>query len=311
MLRIAKRELSLSAALITSTLTCSVFAKPEIYEAYAQEDVVSIIGSRLCQDNPLVRFGSAAVSITGSLCSALASQPDFDHMQVYLSSSPDTGNYRLALFDPFDLEAPELASVMVVLGEVGAIGPLGPAGEAGATGPQGAPGSEGEQGPQGAVGPVGAEGIQGPQGPVGPRGPTGPIGATGIKGEAGPSWVGPPGAIGPTGLRGPQGYRGSPGPKGEPGAMGPIGPAGDAAWERNTYSFDCPWPTSGLNRICTFRLNCTAGKKIIGGGFYTPGWATLHESYPGASGDNWYVSASHSDDEDVTFQVIAICAEVE
>jgi len=308
MLRNIKVLTALSAGLLSSSLA----ARPEIYEAHMQADVVSLIGTKLCKDSPLISFGTDSVSPTISICTALASDTSYDHMEVQITGDPAPGNYRLALLDPYDPEAPELSSVIVVLGEVGETGPQGAPGLDGAMGRKGDTGADGAQGPSGLQGVAGETGIPGPTGEVGPQGPTGPQGPAGAKGPDGPIGpTGPRGETGDIGPRGPQGYRGVLGPRGERGSVGAIGPAGDAAWERKVHSYSCPWPTSGFSKICYLRVYCSSGKKIIGGGFYSNERASLLESYPGASGDNWYVAGSHSNDDDTTFQTIAICAEVD
>jgi len=91
------------------------------------------------------------------------------------------------------------------------------------------------------------------QGTVGPTGPAGPAGATGPAGPSGPQ--GATGAQGPTGAAGPTGATGA------TGAQGATGPSGMTGYEVVTATAQ-----SGSSNVAVATANCSAGKRIIGGG---------------------------------------------
>lgn len=112
-------------------------------------------------------------------------------------------------------------------------------------------------------------------------------------------------ATGPRGATGPQGPQGPTGPQGSPGANGVSG------WERvqgNTF-------TGGPGTYLTSRADCTAGKKVIGGGFEQEPVGQLIQimsSSPVQDGSGWAVLASNPPSNGTTRSLIAyaICAQV-
>jgi len=194
----------------------------------------------------------------------------------------------------------------------------------------------------------------GPQGPQGPKGDTGDQGPAGhspslswsgdqiaIDGAAtGPHLTGPTGADGTPGL---DGKPGDPGPKGDQGESGPpghspvltwsgdriaidgavtgphltgpTGPSGVSGYELISVNYDCPGTA-----WCRVPANCSAGKRVIGGGFDVSGsWGiagwSVGGTYPshdptGAYVDAWWASVGNSDWYAKTVSVWAICANV-
>lgn len=117
----------------------------------------------------------------------------------------------------------------------------------------------------GATGATGAAGDSGATGAQGPAGATGSIGLTGAVGPAGPSGV--DGAAG-TGTTGATGAAGPTGPAGATGATGATGAAGGTAtYERRTGTVT-PFSWSGTTSTT---VSCTAGKKVVGGGYTITG----------------------------------------
>jgi len=129
----------------------------------------------------------------------------------------------------------------------------------GVPGATGATGAAGDSGATGAQGPAGATGSNGLTGPVGPAGPSGNDGA------AGAGTVGATGATGPAGPTGPTGAAGTAGATGATGATGAAG--GTATYERRTGT---PAPFNGSGTTST-TVSCTAGKKVVGGGYTLTG----------------------------------------
>ena len=154
------------------------------------------------------------------------------------------------------------------------------------TGPQGA------QGPRGDRGEPGQQGIPGPQGIQGPRGE--------------------PGATGPTG---PQGIQGSPGRDGTDGATGPVGPAGVSGIE---YVVAHGVATQGgLFGRFPLEARCSAGKKVLGGGYGAPNSfrafsnsLAVFSNEPSLDQRGWYVFVTNVAQLpfDEAFDVWAICA---
>jgi len=202
-------------------------------------------------------------------------------------------------------------------GEQGPVGNIGPQGEPGAEGEPGEVGVDGAKGPRGYIGDVGAVGPQGPQGAQGAQGAQGPIGVAGQSGPAGQTGEkGPQGAAGLAGTEGAvgaPGVRGPTGAQGATGAKGVTGQTGFANWSRQQSEFEC----SGVNflgprQYCTIRSYCdSSGQKIISGGVYTNADSIdIAESYPGASGDNWYARISHTYANSIRFVVPIVCMDV-
>jgi hypothetical protein len=119
-----------------------------------------------------------------------------------------------------------------------------------------------------------ANGPVGPTGPAGPIGPVGPVGATGATGA-----TGAPGATGEVGPTGPAG------PTGAPGATGPAGPSGLSGFETITSSF-----TVGAVSGNYANVRCSAGKRVISGGFYED-HAEITKNAPAPDGLGWVVMA--------------------
>ena len=161
-------------------------------------------------------------------------------------------------------------SVLCFDGPTGRLGQCAPGAITGATGAPGA------RGPTGATGPTGAPGPAGATGTAGATGATGPAGATGATGPAGtPGTQGVPGATGATGATGLQG------PAGATGATGPQGPAGSALTV-TVRTANAP----GTADSCSVTSCCSAGEKVIGGGYEGASGAS------GADADGVYVAGS-------------------
>jgi hypothetical protein len=73
---------------------------------------------------------------------------------------------------------------------------------------------------------------------------------------------GPQGPAGPDGTPGPQGAAG---PQGQPGVIGPAGPAGVGGYEIINAHATLP-----LNGSIEVSATCSAGKRVIGGGYVAP-----------------------------------------
>ena len=92
---------------------------------------------------------------------------------------------------------------------------------------------------------------------------------------------GVPGPAGPTGAQGDSGVAGATGPAGAPGPIGPrgaVGPAGAAGAAGTMSSYErrsgpaVAVPTDRVN-TATSTATCTAGKKVVGGGYTVSGHA--------------------------------------
>jgi hypothetical protein len=219
------------------------------------------------------------------------------------------------------------------VGPQGAIGPAGPPGPQGLKGDTGAQGLPGPQGPKGDVGPAGAVGPAGPVGPkgdagaVGPPGPVGPMGPAGSAGPKGDTGaVGPQGpkgdvgAVGPAGPKGDVGEAGPPGPIGPAGPVGPAGPAGPpgspASGSLSGYEIVRNTGTTNIsNGVWSGSAACPAGKKVIAGGYQSPGIGPFTAggdftttSYPENDHNAWIAGGRSSPSSQ--WAVYAVCAVV-
>jgi Collagen triple helix repeat (20 copies) len=119
----------------------------------------------------------------------------------------------------------------------------------------------------------------------------------------------PAGPKGDPGAQGPKGDPGAQGPKGDagqPGAPGLPGPAGISGWERVTPApvNVAPGQTNGST------ATCSAGKKLLGGG-YDIGNAWMSVSWSAPASDNaWHVEVKNTDNTQGGVQAVAICANV-
>ena len=118
-----------------------------------------------------------------------------------------------------------------------------------------------------------SQGLAGPEGPAGAPGPAGPEGPAGPKGADG--------APGPAGLQGPTG------------PQGPAGPAGSMSGVEIVFALSSATPVTvaGASNIIG-NASCPTGKRAIGGGFESLGFAALMvpiNSYP-ASETTWRVT---------------------
>ncbi|MDP2350879.1 MAG: hypothetical protein Q8M74_06950 [Chloroflexota bacterium] len=108
----------------------------------------------------------------------------------------------------------------------------------------------------------------GPQGPQGPRGAQGEPGVDGVDGQDGAP--GPQGIQGPQGLPGQDGFDGQDGADGAPGAPGAKGATGDKGdtGEPGLSGVEIVsnWVQVGILANGEVRVNCSTGKKVIGGG---------------------------------------------
>ncbi len=143
---------------------------------------------------------------------------------------------------------------------------------------------------------TGAAGPAGPDGPAGPAGPSGPAGAAGAQGI--------------------QGIQGIQGPQGFPGTNGTNGTNGVSGWERipGTASADD-------ENAKTAVADCTAGKRVVGGGYVLSGQAgdaltenVITSSHP-VDDDTWQVvtrsAGTIGGDHSFAVQAFAICATVQ
>lgn len=127
----------------------------------------------------------------------------------------------------------------------------------------------------------------------------------GPQGEPGPA-----GTNGATGLRGPRGAKGATGPAGSQGDPGPQGPPGLSNFGIHTTRTEGPELPSGA--ILTADIQCPAGRKVLGGGFYTS-WLTAVRSHPNGSGDGWIVMVQNQRNDTILLPFVegyAICADV-
>lgn len=112
------------------------------------------------------------------------------------------------------------------------------------------------------------------------------------------------GPTGPTGPQGPQGPRGN---------EGPQGPAGVSGWEIVSQEFGLEPETQFIE----LSVSCPSGKKVLGGGFNSPGYTlndhvTVPESNPRLDGSGWEVTVDNDTvaPDPLPFHVYAICASV-
>ena len=136
----------------------------------------------------------------------------------------------------------------------------------------------------------------GPQGAPGVRGPKGDKGEKGEPGASGP--VGPMGAAGPTG---------------SDGLPGPRGPSGISGWEYRTAGHSI-----GPDDHETWVVDCSAGKKALGGGVAASGPypgsfrdARIVQSVPAGAATGWLVTYMNGYSQGVmTAYAWVICAYV-
>lgn len=201
-----------------------------------------------------------------------------------------------------------------VVGPTGLVGQMGPVGDKGSTGDKGINGDTGATGLTGLPGPSGSQGAEGNQGPAGPQGPPGPGGENGDPG--------PQGATGPVGIQGPDGAQGPIGTEGPSGQPGQKGDTGAKGLDGSTGSTGVSGTNgvSGWEMISSISLDnsddpkmqeatCSAGKKVIGGGFSTNVSGTsiyVQNSYP--SGENkWSVKIHRTGSTNWILTAYAIC----
>jgi Collagen triple helix repeat (20 copies) len=158
------------------------------------------------------------------------------------------------------------------------------------------------------AGKPGPAGPQGPKGDTGEQGPAGPTGATGPKGEAGPA--GPKGEPGPAGPQGPTGPKGEPGPAGPQGPAGPPGPSGISGYEYVTAG-----RSIGGDSAVTWHVNCSSGKKALGGGVSSDALlggddTRLRQSAPAGEATGWLVTIANYTGKAYTAYAWVICAKV-
>ena len=116
--------------------------------------------------------------------------------------------------------------------------------------------------PEQLASPLSGAGSVGPAGPVGPAGADGIDGADGVDGADGA--VGPQGPIGLTGPAGVDGVDGADGAIGPQGPIGLTGPAGGLDAVERVMMVNSVAETKGVQ---TATASCSAGKKVIGGGY--------------------------------------------
>jgi hypothetical protein len=136
--------------------------------------------------------------------------------------------------------------------------------------------------------------LAGQRGPAGPQGPAGPKGDKGGQGPAGAT--GPKGETGPAGPQGP---------------AGPAGPSGISGWEyRISPGLRIPANTGGSTQV-----DCSSGKKALGGGGSTTGYAgKLVASAPTDAapdpGTGWIAAYQNTGTTPVAVYAWVICANV-
>jgi collagen triple helix repeat protein len=103
-----------------------------------------------------------------------------------------------------------------------------------------------------------------------------------------PGPAGPPGPTGPAGPAGPAGPQGPPGAQGPAGPQGPVGPAGPAGVSGYELVVSAPVPVSGglVAGEGQASADCTAGRRVLGGGWNTdPPKGSAEFSRPAGSSD--------------------------
>jgi len=146
----------------------------------------------------------------------------------------------------------------------------------------------------------GAAGLPGPQGPAGPQGPMGPAGTQGPQGAPGPQGpAGPIGSAGPQGLSGPGGAQGLP------------GPAGISGYEKRLAS--TPSGTSlGSGSSLVLSVDCSVGKKVLGGGVFVVNGARPQLVYSGPSATGWAAKWFYGGEGTISLaaEVYVFCADI-
>lgn len=126
--------------------------------------------------------------------------------------------------------------------------------------------------------------------------------------------TGPEGPVGPQGERGETGDKGEKGDKGDPGAQGPQGDAGSpglpgvSGWERIYVE-----GTVGAGAHQTITANCSANKRVLGGGYLTYSGIYIfdvYRNYPLDNGSGWKVTVINTFSRTQSIGVYAICAAV-
>jgi hypothetical protein len=148
------------------------------------------------------------------------------------------------------------------------------------------------------------------------------LGISKLSANAVRSLAGQPGAQGPAGVPGPKGNKGepgepgSPGPSGAPGPMGPEGPRGPSGlsgWEYRTAGHSI-----GPDDHETWVVDCTPGKKALGGGVAASGPyqgsarnARIVQSVPAGAATGWLVTYMNGYSQGImTAYAWVICAYV-
>jgi hypothetical protein len=128
--------------------------------------------------------------------------------------------------------------------------------------------------------------------------------------KAGQLPAGPRGAQGATGERGAKGETGTAGARGPAGPTGPAGPQGP----RGIGGFETRVAQLEIvpNGLKTRQVDCSAGKKALGGGMTTtePGQLRLTQSGPGGQATGWVASVVNQSTINRIAFVWVICANV-
>lgn len=146
-------------------------------------------------------------------------------------------------------------------------------------------------------------GIGGAVGPAGPQGEPGPVGPAGPQGEPGPA-----GPVGPQGAQGIQGASGATGPSGPQGQQGPQGHPGVSGYEVINRAV-----TSLNGTTSPFAVNCSIGKKPLGGGFYSTDMnganvqVTKNAPYANNGSLGWIVEIKNASGANAGFMLYAVC----
>jgi hypothetical protein len=130
------------------------------------------------------------------------------------------------------------------------------------------------------------KGHAGPAGAIGPQGPAGALGPAGQRGPAGPA--------------GPQGPAGQQGPKGEAGALSPLT---EVESPEIGYVFD---EELGAY-IAAAGAVCSAGERVVSGGFFNEGFPIVTLSFKNKAGNTW-IFAGIKETNSGAVGAIAYCA---
>jgi hypothetical protein len=256
----------------------------------------------------------AALAVCLGAVNAASAQAQTNNT-IYACYHKNTGDLR-RVSGPGQCKNPEIEISWNVAGVPGPQGPKGDKGDKGDTGAQGAKGDKGDKGDTGATGARGEQGLKGDKGDTGEKGDKGDKGEPGqsVTSEVIPigdarcmNGVGGVQYTDSTGVRvvcnGQQGATGEKGEKGDTGASGALTGLNIYINQSQTRSA----PASGLED--SIDISCSAGDKLLGGGFSSNSKLIVIQSSP-LDSDTWRVTIHSQSDNKPGYSAYVVCVDL-